>query len=167
MWSGCASLHRDEERLSGLWGRFSACSFCVFACTSHAVSASPGLVKLLALSNFPAFVHYCPCFTGLYGQCCFSLGDSLRHRCFLLLDRSGTALSSLTHSFSQNQFVLKSVWLIRFIVLANDRESQTKTQTKKTYQRKTPRKLSETLRFQKIQSSQRSVILRDDIAIPK
>ena len=27
LWSGGASLHRDEERLSGLWGRFFACSF--------------------------------------------------------------------------------------------------------------------------------------------
>ena len=27
------------------------------ACTSHAVSPRPGLVKLLALFNFPAFVH--------------------------------------------------------------------------------------------------------------
>ena len=59
----------------------------VFACTSHAVSPRPGLVKLLALSNFPAFVHYDPCFTGLYGQRCSLLYDTLCHRCFLLPDR--------------------------------------------------------------------------------
>ena len=58
-----------------------------FACTSHAVSPRPGLVKLLALSNFPAFVHCDPCFTGLYGQYCLTLCDTLCHRCFLLLDR--------------------------------------------------------------------------------
>ena len=61
--------------------------FFVFACTSHAVSPRSELVKLLALSNFPAFVHYDPCFTGLYGQCCLLLGDTLCHRYFLLLDR--------------------------------------------------------------------------------
>ena len=59
--------------------------FCVFACTSHAVSPSPGFVKLLALSNISAFVHFDPCFTGLYGQCCFLLSDAECHRCFLLL----------------------------------------------------------------------------------
>ena len=37
----------------------------------------PGLVKLLVLSNFPAFVHCDPCFTGLYGQCCLSFCDIL------------------------------------------------------------------------------------------
>ena len=46
-----------------------------FACTSHAVSPRSGLVKLLALSNFPAFVFYDPC--------CFSLCDTLCHRCFI------------------------------------------------------------------------------------
>ena len=35
---------------------------------------------------------------------------------------SGTALSSLTHSSSEDYFVFEFVWLIRFIVLANDRE---------------------------------------------
>ena len=35
------------------------------------------VVKLLALSNFPVFVHFDPCFTGLYGQCCFSFDDTL------------------------------------------------------------------------------------------
>ena len=61
--------------------------WCIFACTSHAVSPRPGLVKLLALSNFPAFVHCDPCFTGLYGQCCLSFCDILCHRCFFLPDR--------------------------------------------------------------------------------
>ena len=41
-------------------------------CVSHGFISSR-LVKVLALSNFPAFVHYYPCFIGLYGQCCFSL----------------------------------------------------------------------------------------------
>ena len=58
----------------------------VSACTSHAVSSRPGLVKLLALSNFPAFVHYDPCFTGLYGQCCSLLCDTLCHRWLLCAD---------------------------------------------------------------------------------
>ena len=103
--------------------------FCVFACTSHAVSPSPGFVKLLALSNISAFVHFDPCFTGLYGQCCFLLSDAECHRCFLLLNwmrlfvtgisnpmvlllsfvhhwwlDSGMALSSLTHSRRTNLF---------------------------------------------------------------
>ena len=56
MWSGGASLHRVEEHLSGLWGWFFACS--LFARPSLAVSPRPGLVKLLALSNFPAYVHF-------------------------------------------------------------------------------------------------------------
>ena len=56
MWSGGASLHRVEEHLSGLWGRFVACS--LYARPSHAVSPRPGLGKLLALSNFPAYVHF-------------------------------------------------------------------------------------------------------------
>ena len=46
------------------------CMLSFFACTSHAVSPRPGLVKLLALSNFPAYVHCDPCFTGHYGQRC-------------------------------------------------------------------------------------------------
>ena len=46
------------------------------------------------------------------------------------------------------------------------KQTQTQTQPKTTQQRKTPRKLSETLRFQKRKSSYRSVLLHDDIAIP-
>ena len=42
---------------------------------------------------------------------------------------------------------------------------QTQRQPKQTQQRKTPRKLRETLRFQKIQSSQRLVLLHDDIEL--
>ena len=68
MWSGGASLHRVGEHLSGLWGRFFACY--PSSVRLHAVSPRPGLVKLLALSNFPAYVHCDPCFTGHYGQCC-------------------------------------------------------------------------------------------------
>ena len=86
LWSGGASLHRDEETFE--WTLRSVCCMLFrFARTSHAVSARPELVKLLALSNFPAFVHCDPCFTGLYGQCCLTLCDTLCHRCFLLLDR--------------------------------------------------------------------------------
>ena len=48
----------------------------------------------------------------------------------------------------------------------NKTNSQHKDKPKQTQQRKTSRKLSETLRFQKIQSSKRSVLLHDDIAIP-
>jgi len=43
---------------------------------------------------------------------------------------------------------------------------KTQTQTKNTTRRKTPRNLGETLRFQKMKSSERSVPLHDDIAIP-
>jgi len=46
-----------------------------------------GLVKLLALSNFPAFDLRDPCFTGHFGQCCCSCCDTLCHRCFLFYDR--------------------------------------------------------------------------------
>ena len=46
------------------------------------------------------------------------------------------------------------------------KQTQTPTQPKPTQQRKTPRKLSETLRFQKIKSSYRSVLLHNDVAIP-
>ena len=55
---GLAVLHYIgfEEHLSGLWGRFVACS--LYARPSHAVSPRPGLGKLLALSNFPAYVHF-------------------------------------------------------------------------------------------------------------
>ena len=62
MWSGGTSLHRAEERLSRLWGRF---LHALFACMSQAVSPRPELVKLLALSHFPAKVH---CRTGHGGQ---------------------------------------------------------------------------------------------------
>ena len=86
LWSGSLSLHRDENvwvdsKVGFLHALFR------FTCTSHAVSPRPELVKLLALSNFPAFVHCDPCFTGLYGQCCLTLCDTLCHRCFLLLDQ--------------------------------------------------------------------------------
>ena len=52
------------------------CMLSLFACTSHAVSPRPGLVKLLALPNFPAYVHCDPCFTGHYGQRCLLLCDT-------------------------------------------------------------------------------------------
>ena len=82
--------------------------FFVFACTSHAVSPSPELVKLLALSNFLAFVHYDPCFTGLYGQCCFSLGNTLCHRCFLLLALV-TGISNPMASLRRSSFLLCTI----------------------------------------------------------
>ena len=51
-WQPMASA-RDEERLSGLRGRFLAC-FVVFACTSHAVSPRP---EWLSCLRSPTFRH--------------------------------------------------------------------------------------------------------------
>ena len=59
----------------------------VSACTSHAVSPRPGLVKLLALSNFPAFVHCDPCFTGLYESRSYDIGlcgTSMSGICYII-----------------------------------------------------------------------------------
>ena len=79
---------RTELRLSKRAGKKTCCSWDRHCQVKRKeFSPRPGLVKLLALSNFPAFVHCDPCFTGLYGQCCLSLSDTLCHRCFLLLDR--------------------------------------------------------------------------------
>ena len=88
-YSGCTRGFSAQGHLGLLLlgRRLSCMTLFVFACTSHAVSPRPGLVKLLALSNFPAFVHCDPRFTGLYGQCCLLFCDTLCHRCFLLPDR--------------------------------------------------------------------------------
>ena len=137
MWSGGASLHRVEEHLSGLWGRFLHVSF---SRPSHAVSPRPGLVKLLALSNFPAYVQswtvfhrtlrpvlFCifgcslssvlpspwsnaPLVTGISNPMA-----SLRRSSFYVHHwwrESGMDLSSLTHS-SEDSFAFEFVWLIR------------------------------------------------------
>ena len=56
-------------------------------------------------------------------------------------------------------------WKAKSLPKSKQNKLQTQTQTKQTQQRKTPRTLSETLRFQKIQSSKRLVLLQDDIAI--
>ena len=113
-----------------------------FACTSHTVSPKPGLVKLLPLqlsgicTLWPVFQDFsasvvwryvipyvigalfcwlnAPLVTGISYPM-----TSLRRFSFLF---SGTALSSLTHSFSEGSFIFEFVWLIRFIGLANDRE---------------------------------------------
>ena len=82
-WSGSASLHRVGEHLSG-WDQFFACS--PFACTSHAISPRPGLVKLLALSNFLAYI-VTRVSQDITASVVWFFLDTICLRCFLLLDR--------------------------------------------------------------------------------
>ena len=52
IWSGCASLHHAEEHLRGMRSPYIVHALCMLV--FDAVSPRPGLVKLLALSNFQA-----------------------------------------------------------------------------------------------------------------
>ena len=69
-----ASSYRIAERTA--WGIYSWLPQ-LLRRAQHWPKKKTWVVKLLALSNIPAFVHFDPCFTGLYGQCCFSFDDTL------------------------------------------------------------------------------------------
>ena len=107
-----ASLHRVEVYTYEWTLRWVfACSLFCFACTSHAVSPRPGLVKLLALSNFPAYVHVTRVSQDITA-CVVFIVIPYCHRCFLLLDRMRslvTGISNLMASLRRSSFILCTI----------------------------------------------------------
>ena len=77
-----------------------ACFF--FACPSHAVSPTPGLVKLLALSNFPAYVQFVRVSQNIPASVVF---------CFVILNVVGASLSLVGAPLVGYQ-VSRTQWLL-------------------------------------------------------
>ena len=94
-WLGfTTSCRRTFERILRLlvFARFVSLVF-------HAVSLRPGLVKLLALSNFEAR-RRSPCdwsFTGLFGQHVLFSSDTICHRRFFPYDRMRTLVTGISN----------------------------------------------------------------------
>ena len=95
VWLGfTTSCRRTFERILRL-----LVSACFSSLVFHAVSLRPGLVKLLALSNFQARRRIIcdSCFTELYGQQDLFVRYTICHRCFFPYDRMRSLVTGISN----------------------------------------------------------------------